>query len=303
MLPNKLTETDIRSPDSEMRAVAGDPRLQRPWLEDSPVCLPLALHQILHLGVATMPDPFRIVRTDLGGSYFLASLDGEGRVLVDGKWQPSLPGQAFLLPPRTMNAFFTPLGKRWRFCWVRFREERDRTTVTRANSPVLARFDGQPLAMAIEGLRYECLGRSSAVRIEDWIHLIRGYVSSFALPNPADTRLWTLWESVAGELNHPWTIREMAAKLRLSEKQFQRLCQRELGRSPRQHLMWLRMRKAAELLLETNKKISSIAITVGYENPFVFSSTFKRMMGWTPSEYIKQHRDQALALETTISTT
>lgn len=249
-----------------------------------------------------MPAPFRIVRTDLGGSYFLASLDGEGCVLVDGKWQPSLPGHAFLLPPGTMNAFFTPTGKRWRFCWVRFHEERDKPTVSRANSPVLARFDGQPLSMAIEGLRYECLGRATAVRIEDWIRLIRGYVALFASPNPADTRLWTLWESVAGELNHPWTIREMAAKLRLSEKQFQRLCQRELGRSPKQHLMWLRMRKAAELLLETNKKISSIAILVGYENPFVFSSTFKRMMGWTPSDYTQQHRVQAMSHSPSIST-
>jgi AraC-like DNA-binding protein len=62
----------------------------------------------------------------------------------------------------------------------------------------------------------------------------------------------------------------------------------ELGRSPQQQLMWLRMRKAAELLMEGNRKIQSIANAVGYQNPFVFSSTFKRMMGWAPSEYARR---------------
>ena len=45
------------------------------------------------------------------------------------------------------------------------------------------------------------------------------------------------------------------------------------------------MRRAAELLTATTRKIDSIATEVGYENPFVFSTTFKRCMGWSPSEY------------------
>jgi AraC-like DNA-binding protein len=77
----------------------------------------------------------------------------------------------------------------------------------------------------------------------------------------------------------------MSRIVHLGEKQLQRLCQRELGRSPRQQLIWLRMRRAAELLMVHDAKIKSIAAQVGYENPFVFSSTFKRVMGWSPSEY------------------
>jgi hypothetical protein len=97
---------------------------------------------MLHLGVAVMPDPFRIVRTHLAGSYFLASLSGKDRVLVDGKWLISRPGHAFL-----------------------------------------------------------------------------------------------------------------------------------------------RMRRASELLTNRWMKIQSVATAVGYQNPFVFSTTFKRILGWSPSEY------------------
>ncbi|MBT3469511.1 MAG: helix-turn-helix transcriptional regulator, partial [Opitutae bacterium] len=65
----------------------------------------------------------------------------------------------------------------------------------------------------------------------------------------------------------------------------ERLCLRQLGRTPRQHLIWLRMHRAAILLSSTNQKIETIAFEVGYANPFAFSSTFRRCMGWSPSNY------------------
>ena len=72
-----LSETDIRSPSSRQWTVRADTADRRLWLRRAPVCRELAQHQITHLGVASMPRPFEIVRTKLGGSYFLARLDGE----------------------------------------------------------------------------------------------------------------------------------------------------------------------------------------------------------------------------------
>ncbi len=107
----------------------------------------------------------------------------------------------------------------------------------------------------------------------------------FARPAEMDARLWRLWERVAADLGRPWTVAEMAVEAHLSEKQLQRLCRRELGRNPRRQLIWLRMRHAADLLTSTTAKVETIAMQVGYHNPFVFSTTFKRVMGWPPSEY------------------
>jgi AraC-like DNA-binding protein len=64
-----------------------------------------------------------------------------------------------------------------------------------------------------------------------------------------------------------------------------RLCRRELGRSPMHHVIFLRMRHAAKLLAATDDKIETIAGEVGYANPFVFSTTFKKWVGWRPSDY------------------
>jgi YesN/AraC family two-component response regulator len=50
------------------------------------------------------------------------------------------------------------------------------------------------------------------------------------------------------------------------------------------HVTYLRMRRAAELLSATGDKVETIAAKVGYQNPFVFSTTFKKWIGWRPSE-------------------
>jgi AraC-like DNA-binding protein len=293
-----LSETDIRPPGAEFSTVRVDATDSRDWLKNAPICPELAKYRIRHLGVAQMPSPFEIVRTKLGGSYFLACYGGEGRVLVDGRWTKCRPGHAVLLPPGTLQAFQTTPGRTWGFCWVRYQERAGQAPMTAAQTPVIARFDTDGLRLAILGLRHECqsldqvnaaerkaIAHADPILIDRWVELIHHYVLRFAEPRCPDPRVFEIWDHVSSRLADPWTITEMARLVHLSEKQLQRLCLKELGRSPRQQLIWLRMRRAADLLMARDSKIESVAKQVGYQNPFVFSSTFKRVMGWSPSEY------------------
>jgi AraC-like DNA-binding protein len=280
-----LSETDIRGPQAKTWTVRATGKDRRPWIADAPVCPLLKEYQIVHLGTASMPAPFEIVRTKLSGSYFLACFGGEGRVVVDGRLKRCAAGQAFLLPPRSRHAFHTPKGKRWEFCWVRFQENPGQQPVANTNSPVLAEFDAEPLRLAILGLFYECARDRHAAAIDQWVKLVHGYVLRFAEPRRIDDRIFRLWTKVSTDLRHPWTNAELAREVHLSEKQLERLCRRELGRTPRQQLIWLRMRRAAELLAGDGRKVATVATEVGYENPFVFSTVFKRCMGWSPSEH------------------
>lgn len=282
---HQLSETDIRPAGAIVSMIRADAEDSRAWLRSAPVCAALARHQIRHLAVAQMPSPFEIVRTKLGGSYFLACFGGEGRVLVDGRWTKCRPGFAVLLPPGTLHAFHTAPGNSWDFCWVRYQERSGQKPLAAAQTPVIARFDAEPLRLAILGLHREVSHGSSPAAIDHWVELIHHYVLRFAAPASLDQRLWKLWEEVSATLGHDWSIAEMSRRVHLSEKQLQRLCQKELGRSPRQQLIWLRMRRAAELLRLGGSKIETVAAQVGYQNPFTFSTTFKKVMGWSPSEY------------------
>ena len=50
------------------------------------------------------------------------------------------------------------------------------------------------------------------------------------------------------------------------------------------------MRKAAELLLNTNASVAEIALAVGLENEFYFSRLFKKRFSLPPSGYRREFR-------------
>ncbi|AUO08846.1 chemotaxis protein CheY [Paenibacillus jamilae] len=64
-----------------------------------------------------------------------------------------------------------------------------------------------------------------------------------------------------------------------------RVFRKESGFSIVDHITHIRMKKAKELLLKGNRKLSEIAESVGYSDPNYFSKCFKKRFGMTPTEY------------------
>ena len=71
----------------------------------------------------------------------------------------------------------------------------------------------------------------------------------------------------------------------MSAEHLRRLSRRQFGRSPLEHLRFLRMRKAAALLSGTPDKVEAVGNRVGYGNPFAFSTAFKQCMGISPAQF------------------
>jgi transcriptional regulator GlxA family with amidase domain len=55
-----------------------------------------------------------------------------------------------------------------------------------------------------------------------------------------------------------------------------------------QYFKLLRMVKAIEMMLQTNKSMSEIAYTLGYNNVSAFSNIFYQLTRTRPSEFAKQ---------------
>ena len=253
-------------------------------------CPPLAGHHIAHVGVADAAAPYEMVRMDLSGTYLLSCFAGRGEILLDGRWQRCREGWACLAPPHALLAFRAVAGARWKFTWVRYQQPPEQRPILSSSSPALARFDPEPLRCAVQGLHHEMQSGVAPATVTHWVELIHTYVLRLARPWQSDDRLGHLWEHVAGRLGEKWTLDLLAARCHLSTEHLRRLCRRELGRSPMHQVIYLRMQLAAKLLATTDDKIETIAREVGYENPFVFSTTFKKWVGWRPSDYRAKRR-------------
>lgn len=268
-----LAETTVDGPRTRLWSVHRDD------------CPELGIHRILHLGLSDVAVPYRRVRVRPSGSFVMVGHEGRGRILLDGRWQMSRAGVACLAPPRVLNAFHAVPGSRWRFAWIRYDEPEHVRPLVSAASPVRVRCDADVLWRILSGLRAEWEGGKEQRLIHHWIELAHGEARRIAQPWHVDDRLWAVWDEVARDLAADWTLDGLAARYRVSKEQFRRVCLRELGRSPMQHLTSLRIERAQQLLDTTQDKIEAIAEQVGFENAPVFSRAFKRWVGQSPKRY------------------
>ncbi len=82
-------------------------------------------------------------------------------------------------------------------------------------------------------------------------------------------------------------ISELAASLAIDRTYLHRLFKKELNMSPKEYLTEVRIRKAKELLANTDSPINTIAQSVGYEDPQQFAKIFKQKTNLTASDYRK----------------
>jgi AraC-like DNA-binding protein len=84
---------------------------------------------------------------------------------------------------------------------------------------------------------------------------------------------------------HPWTVAELAAEAGVSRAAFARRFTELVGEPPMKFLTDWRLSLAADLLLEPEATIGSVAHQVGYGTPFALSTAFKRVRGMSPQQY------------------
>lgn len=289
---DSAADVQIWGPGTRLRAVSGekipgdDPHH---WLRQEPVCPLLDQHAIAHAGLMQAEPPFEVTRNHLSGTFMLACYEGEGAVLADEGWKRIRAGQACLQPPFVKNALKCMPGTSWKFAWVRYRESPEAWPIVSSISPVIGEFDPTPLKSAIDGLRAEATDEQNLSAMHQWSQLIHHYVLRFAQPHRSDRRLWRVWQRIEADLARPWTLQELATLGCMSEEHLRRICRKEIGRTPMQHLTFLRVQRARHLLSITDDKVEVIARAVGFESAFSFSNTFKKWTGWRPSE----HRGEA----------
>jgi AraC-like DNA-binding protein len=84
---------------------------------------------------------------------------------------------------------------------------------------------------------------------------------------------------------HAWTVAELAAEAGVSRAAFARRFTELVGEPPMKFLTDWRLSLAADLLLEPEATIGSVAHQVGYGTPFALSTAFKRVRGMSPQQY------------------
>ncbi|TYQ16853.1 UNVERIFIED_CONTAM: AraC-like DNA-binding protein [Acetivibrio alkalicellulosi] len=85
------------------------------------------------------------------------------------------------------------------------------------------------------------------------------------------------------------SLKDISKYVFLSSSYFTRAFKEEIGISPINYLLKIRIERAKELLESTQTKISDIALSVGFSNQQRFNDIFKKYTKLTPLQYRKQN--------------
>lgn len=143
-----------------------------------------------------------------------------------------------------------------------------------------------------EDFAFEFSVREALTRI--LISIIKNGGGKTSAPiQPSESSVFEMCEFIKQNYGELLSVSEIAAAANISERECYRRFRSVMSTSPVKYLDSLRIRKAAELLAETQNSVTEICFSVGFSNGSYFSHRFKEMLGCSPLEYRKANAAKA----------
>jgi|GEM_PF-2040489 len=282
---NNIRETLIVDPAcNEMFMPISTPKLT--FLRDHGICFS---------GISTLREAYEIRRVTNNAHLIVYTLGGEGWLKTDGYDGKLVPGQVWISADGTPQEYGLS-GEHWQILWFDLQNQPPWTVINEIGTSVRESVMGERFQRVMDMLMWEFqtdeLHGDRMIQLNS--EIILGYLErEFALEYDSasyqiSNRLhYIFFNVVKAKIQYPWTVEELSdiSELYVSADHFSRLCIQHLKISPIKMVNKLRMERAMELLHGTNYPIQEIALLVGYQNNFAFSTAFKRSTGTSPRAY------------------
>lgn len=107
------------------------------------------------------------------------------------------------------------------------------------------------------------------------------------------SRINKAFDYIEANLNHTFTLEEIAEQAHFSKYHFHRIFSAMVGETPFQFIQRIRLEKAASMLVNRKQySVSDIAFKLGFTDLSVFSRNFKQYFNVSPSDYRNSNLSQ-----------
>ncbi|MDC7231677.1 MAG: AraC family transcriptional regulator [Spirochaetales bacterium] len=255
-------------------------------------------------GIIHTKKDYYIIREKLEGMLLLSVLKGQGRLVYAGKQYKLIPGSTFLIDSRDHHELFSCDTDPMVFCFLHFSgpQSREYTRAIQQSGGTVLQLNKRDRILA--NMRHIILvlkGKApdAPIRCASLIHEI---LMTFMLrvqsniqqysdsPEPMQRVLIYIEENYFT----PLTLDSLASVANISKYHFTRLFKKHFGQSAYDYVLSVRINKAKEMLLNTNRSVSIIAEDCGFESLSHFSRSFKSRERFSPREYRLQNKESML---------
>jgi AraC-like DNA-binding protein len=244
---------------------------------------------VTQAGVSILNQPYRMGRVGCSFHVAIFTIGGRGQLLTPAQREDFRPGELWIGGAGQSYAYWT--AKQWICVWFHLADTARWAGLRTRGFYRGPSSNGQRLwdlldGALIESARNEAGAERSLRAYAELIAVLLERELSAAVGDAKaaqlDRKFSALWEHIDSDLQHPWTIAQMAREFRLSPVHFHRLTVSHCGATPMEMLTRLRMRRAEAMLRNPDYKLDAIAAAVGYATPFAFSRAYKRATGRSP---------------------
>jgi AraC-like DNA-binding protein len=200
-------------------------------------------------------------------------------------------GEVFVIYPQELAYYEADDINPWRYLWVIFdgpkSEEILRSIGITEEQPML--YPGErstELLAAMEKLLYECEQEYQTVgNFYALLQTMKNCIGAQKKLPPQQDYVEKIKRYIEYRYVEDVKISELAEHCGLNRSYMTKCFTEDTGVSPKEYLMQYRLKKAKELLINSELPISNVAYAVGYSDPLAFSKMFKKKERMSPLEY------------------
>jgi len=237
-------------------------------------------------------EPFVTDNEDGREDYYLIYIErGELEIILDGSSYTVQSGSTVIFPPHCHYKYTFYGNHTLSYLWAhftgfyvgRFIDECGFGALpcilhSKPNIKVISAFDK---LFDTFSLRETLQKQKLACRLEDILLSIASSLNTADTPRSLSRSLGYIHTFYGKEIKIP----ELAKMESLSNSRYITVFKENMGMTPSEYLIDLRINVACDLLKELNMSVKEVAACVGYDNPCFFSKLFKKKTGISPNGY------------------
>ena len=193
--------------------------------------------------------------------------EGEGVLRIDDKEFKVKSNSFFLLPPDVLVQYQADEKKPWQYAWIHFHGFKS-TEIVRSIGNMYILFDKMN-----RWTRHVEKKAGTNLRTMNYMREAIQYINT------------KYCESIM--------VQQIADHCGVDRAYLSKIFKYATGKTLQEYLIQFRIKRAKQLLKDTDLSVKYVSYSVGYNDPFTFSKVFKKQEGVSPSVWRKNHNNFA----------
>ncbi len=222
---------------------------------------------------------------------------GLGYLNMQGKTYTVRAGEFFYIPPDTLAYYEADAEDPWFYTWVGMKGNIlpgfFKKTGLSSENPI-GKFTPELLGLAGDIFKNRKERDNDSLAAVGRLYMFldcfeRLFVRSKVSHNQAAEYVELAVYYIEKQLHTSISVSDIADRIGIDRSYLCSVFKKELNCSPQKYILERKMDKAKYFLSSTTGNVKYIALSLGYEDQFVFSRAFKAKTGVSPSEWRKRH--------------